>query len=527
MELFKYHLTEDGINSIIDKIKAFFISRKISDRDILKTTLLIEEALLRCRDRFGRDQEVSFRTSGIASAKVTINMISDAFDPLDEHKNEDILSSEYIRNLLVSEVTTTTYNYRNGCNEIIVIARKEWKDLKIPGGAVSIAVLLAIAASLIAKLLPDAAVSFFLNDLVTPLFNRVMGIITLVTGPLIFISIVSSICALNDIETLSSIGLKAIRRFALITVLLITFSVIISLLLFPGISSSSNNAFNLSAIIEMFIDLIPQDLVSPFVENQTIQIIIIAVAIGVALLLLDEKIPILRKLVSETNQLIFTLMGFVSKIIPLAVFLSIYKAITLNSLSSIFGVWKLVLSGYVIMVPFTAGMVLYVCLRRKINILQFLKNISEPAIVGFTSASGTLAMTKQFETARYKMNKDEKLVNFWVPLSHAMFSPSVIPPLVAAAFFSGTYYGTPVSLPQILIMYILVTQLSIASPKVPGGIMATFTIMLSQLGMPTDVVGLLMIANVFVVNAETGLAMIIRSAELEEFSHIIDTKKMR
>lgn len=91
------------------------------------------------------------------------------------------------------------------------------------------------------------------------------------------------------------------------------------------------------------------------------------------------------------------------------------------------------------------------------------------------------------------------------------------------AYFTGSYYGTPISIPQILILYILVTQLSIASPKVPGGIMATFSILLGQLGMPSDVVGLLMVANVFVVNAETGLGMIIRSSELEDFSHAVSS----
>jgi hypothetical protein len=42
--------------------------------------------------------------------------------------------------------------------------------------------------------------------------------------------------------------------------------------------------------------------------------------------------------------------------------------------------------------------------------------------------------------------------------------------------------------------------------------------------MPTDVVGLLMVANVFIVNIQTGLAMVIRSTELEEFSHIVGKK---
>lgn len=50
--------------------------------------------------------------------------------------------------------------------------------------------------------------------------------------------------------------------------------------------------------------------------------------------------------------------------------------------------------------------------------------------------------------------------------------------------------------------------------------MATYTLLLGQLGMSTDVVGLLMVANVFVVNAMTGLATMIRSVELEKFSHV-------
>ncbi|MCR5090911.1 MAG: hypothetical protein K6C08_15540 [Oscillospiraceae bacterium] len=36
--------------------------------------LLIEEALLRCRDRFGREQTVAADFSGLASARVTLRL---------------------------------------------------------------------------------------------------------------------------------------------------------------------------------------------------------------------------------------------------------------------------------------------------------------------------------------------------------------------------------------------------------------------------------------------------------------------
>lgn len=70
----------------------------------------------------------------------------------------------------------------------------------------------------------------------------------------------------------------------------------------------------------------------------------------------------------------------------------------------------------------------------------------------------------------------------------------------------------------------MVTQLSVASPKVPGGIMAVFMILLEQLGMPADVVGLLMVANVFIINAQTGLGMLIRTVELDSFAREVGAK---
>jgi Na+/H+-dicarboxylate symporter len=77
----------------------------------------------------------------------------------------------------------------------------------------------------------------------------------------------------------------------------------------------------------------------------------------------------------------------------------------------------------------------------------------------------------------------------------------------------------PISPFQLLIVYILVVQLSIASPKVPGGIMATFTILLNQLGMPLDAVGMLMVANVFFVNIEAALGMVIRDLDLLDLAY--------
>ena len=71
---------------------------------------------------------------------------------------------------------------------------------------------------------------------------------------------------------------------------------------------------------------------------------------------------------------------------------------------------------------------------------------------------------------------------------------------------------------KMLIVFILVVQLSVASPKVPGGIMATFTLLLNQLGLPLDAVGMLMVANVFCVNLDAALGMVIRDLDLMDIA---------
>ena len=522
-----FKLTGKEINGAVEEIRKYFTHCGVAEKDVLRLSLLLEETLLRYRDKFGRDLEVQMRTSRFSN-KVTFNIRADKFNPLIEDEENNILSSQFVSGLLEAEEATAVHRYHSGVNEIVAEAQSVKKGIKIPGGGITIAILLAIVAAVITKLLiPENIANILTNEIASPLLSRLMGVITLITGPLIFVSVLSGICALDDIATLSSIGLKAIGRFLKVTIIMITFSVLVSMLFFPGFSFSSTGAFDATEIFKMLLDLIPQDIVSPFVENKVIQIIVIATVMGIAMLVLGEKVPRLRSIVSEANYLIFDVMNIVSKIIPFTVFLSIYKAVAVNDIGDILDVWKVVVSTYAIMVPFTFGMVAYVCLRRKINMKQFLHDIAPSAIIGFTTASSTLAMTKNFEIAKDVLKKDEKLVNFFIPLSHAMFSPSVVVPLITAAFFACSYYGTPLSLSQLVILYILVTQLSIASPKVPGGIMATFAILLGQLGMSTDIVGLLMVSNVFVVNAMTGLAMIIRTTELEEFSDALEDEKQK
>lgn len=114
---------------------------------------------------------------------------------------------------------------------------------------------------------------------------------------------------------------------------------------------------------------------------------------------------------------------------------------------------------------------------------------------------------------------EEKFCNFWIPLALAVFSPSILIKIVVSAFYVAEISGNTISIMEMLIITFLAIQLGIASPKVAGGVAVSFSILLSQLGLPPENIGSLMIINVIIGNLFAALNILIHDCELMTISH--------
>ena len=79
MDQKEIRLTDESINTTVEDLKDFLTSRKVPEKDVLKLGLLIEEALLRLRDKFGREKKATVMTSGFGGARITIKVQGDCF----------------------------------------------------------------------------------------------------------------------------------------------------------------------------------------------------------------------------------------------------------------------------------------------------------------------------------------------------------------------------------------------------------------------------------------------------------------
>lgn len=174
-----------------------------------------------------------------------------------------------------------------------------------------------------------------------PLFNTFLNVLKAISTPMIFLTVCWGIINIGDLYTLGRIGKKLITRLVSGTFAVSILAALCLAWLFP-ISFVEENALGngFSDICKMILDIIPGDVVTPFQSGNTLQVIFLAICVGIGLLVLGDRVSETQKVVGQFNEVVQLLMETVSKLIPVFVFLSVYNLIQADFSSSISGVFK-------------------------------------------------------------------------------------------------------------------------------------------------------------------------------------------
>ena len=398
-------------------------------------------------------------------------------------------------------------------------AKKRGKPFKIPGGIVSIAIVMAILCGLLLRNAPAGVQSLLIDELANPIRTAILSVIVGITCPMIFFSMLSGICAMDSTDKLTDLGNKVFRRFFMILLITGLVAIGFSMLFVSDISAGGGGALSVGEIVTLLMEIFPKDIVTPFLEGKTIQIVILAIFTGVCFLVLHEKIPVLYDIAKQANILLMQMMKVVSGLIPVAIFLSMTNMIARSSAAELLSVWRVMavcLSTYAVI---SLLALIRLIVMDHWSLAAFLGTISPALVVALTTASGSACMATNYDIAKNGLGIDEKLCDFWIPLSHTMFSPGTVAKIIVCAFFAARYNGSSLSVVQLLITLLLAMQLSIASPKIPGGDMASFTLLLTQLGLPLETAGLMMVPCAFLDYIAAAFGMLLRDCELVNFAN--------
>ncbi len=524
-------LSDKNISKAVEEVEEFFEKAGVSRKDKIKISLMIEEALIRFQERFGEKKVFKItKKKWFNEPKVIVRIKGEAFNPLDVDDDEDnnFLPQSVMKNLLNYESAGANYKYSYGYNELNIFSKKEYKPLKIPGGKVTIATAVAVIAAFVVKFLfPQHIQYIIVENIVTPLFQTLMGLILAVNIPLIFISIMASICAMDDISTLNESGSKIIKRFFIIMLGIVTVSVIVSSMFFPVLTFEGETDFSLNEIVKLFLSIIPRNIIQPFLEGNVMQIVFIAFLVSSCIVIFGDRTANLKEFINEARGVVFKMMDVVLKTLPLTIFLIVFKTVLTTEASEILSIWKIVAAAWLIYFINNLLMLMHHSIKYKESISSFLKKISPTLLVAATTASGSASMAINFDVCKKRLKINEKLCDFWIPLSHSLLSPGSPVQFTVYLFFAAFFSDVTINVMQLPIVAFIAIQLGLCVPKVNGGSIAVLTLLLNQFSLSLDAIGAIVVADIFINNVGAFSGMLIRDCEIFDVSHEVSLDKAK
>ena len=508
-------LSNENINAAANEAQQFLSEVNVDGKDIIRIRLAMEEALLNYQGALSEAEPFSMRcVKRLGRLRIELSVPGPRYDPFAGEGE----GGEILRSILAGMGVAPVWQYKNGVNQVVFTPRRRKPSQVL---LLVASVVLAAVCGGLCTLLPEHIRNFLSIQLIAPVFNTFMGLLTAIAGPMIFLSVVWGVYSIGDTATLSKIGKRMILRFLLMSFLLTLLAGGAMLPFFP-LAASGGSSLDSSQLLQMVLDIVPGNFFTPFTEANPLQIIFVAVVIGLAMLVLGAKVSSVASFVEQANSVVQLIMEAVSNLIPFFVFGSIFNMILSGSLSTLLRASKLLpimLLGHVLV---CAVYLLLVCIRKQVSLPVLLRKVAPTFLIGLSTASSAAAYSTNVECCEKQLGIDRQIINFGIPLGQVVFMPGAAVIFLSAGLCMAEVYGVAIS-PAWLVSALLITVvLAVAAPPVPGGGLTCYTMLFLQLNIPSEAVAITLALNVILEFFGTAVNLFCLQAELVELAGSLD-----
>ena len=340
--------------------------------------------------------------------------------------------------------------------------------------------------------------------IVKPLGTIFLNMIKMIVVPMVFFSIIAGVASLGDLKKLRNIGVKVVGLYALTSALCVGLGLIMANIINPGkgfdltaLSQSTDyEAQAMPSIIDTLIDMFPSNIFTSFTNTNMLQIIVFSVFLGVALIMMGKEGERLLAGVQSCANAMYKITAIVMEFSPIGVCALLADSVGAYGLKIFGPLGKLILTVYASDVILVLVMYIpMVALLAKFPVKKWLQGIWKVWVVtaSTTSSSGSLPITTSVTNDEFGVSSE--LSSFSLPLGATINMNGGCIYYAAAIVMTAQIYGmnlTPSALVNIIISTVLVAM---GCPGVPGGAIIMTTILLTNMGLPLEIVGL--IAGIF------------------------------
>ncbi len=356
---------------------------------------------------------------------------------------------------------------------------------------IGIALVLAVVVGVLLRHQAD-----FVNTYIKPIGVIFLNLLKFIVVPLVLFSIMAGILSMNDVSKVGKLGLRALLYFMTTTLFAVTLGLLVPSLLrgvLPTIHISTNAEAEVIetprlSVMEQLVEMFPSNILAPVSSMAMMQIIVIALFFGIAMVHVGEKGEMARKVTLSFNDVVCKILEYIMALAPIGVFCMLTPVVVENG-PAVLGSYAALLGLAYLCFAIHAGVVYSsaVGLIGRISPLKFFKEMQPAMLFAFSSDSSvaTLPYTMQC-TEKLGVNKD--IGRFVLSLGATINMDGVAIYLGVASVFMANCCGIDLTMSQYLAIAFASTVASIGTPGIPGGSLALMAMVFASAGIPVECV---------------------------------------
>jgi len=333
------------------------------------------------------------------------------------------------------------------------------------------------------------------TEYIKPIGTIFINLLKFIVVPIVLLSLICGMISMKDIKKVGAIGWKTIVYYMGTTLVAIVIGLVVANLFkgaFPLLDTTgAEYTASSSKFMDTIVNIFPSNLWQPLVNASMLQVIVIALFIGAAILLVGEKAQPTVALVESLNEVFMKIMMMIIKCSPIGVFCLMVNVVAVNG-PSIVGSLAIVLGvaylGYILHMIIVYSMA--VRGMAGMSPMTFFKNMVPAMIFAFTSTSSvaTLPLTKECSD---KMGANPEYSSFILPLGATINMDGTAIYMGVATIFIATCYGVTLTMGQLVSVVLTATLASIGTAGVSGAGMIMLAMVLESVGLPVEGIALI------------------------------------
>lgn len=364
----------------------------------------------------------------------------------------------------------------------------------------TLAIFLCLILGIVLGLLIPGRLEFLLPaiDLVSGLY---MNALKMMIYPLVFCSLVVGIHGIGSVSATGKIGAQTVLYYVCTTLAASLLGLFLPKALGLGrgvtieMMESDVVATQFTSLLDTVKNLIPANPVASFANGDMLQVLVFAVIVGITCLALGKKAEPFVTLTYSVNEISVKIISVVMLFTPVGVLCSIASVVYANGTETIVALGAVLLALYLTF--FLYALIVYggiVKLLGKYGVGQFFSKVMPAALNAFgtCSSSATLPISKRCAD---DMGVPNEISSLALPLGATINMDAVSILMSFMIVFFANACGVEVSFGMLAVVLLSNTLLSIGTPGVPGGAIASFAALASIAGLPTGVMGVYISVN--------------------------------